>query len=143
MPNELKPVTVKLIVWRDMTCNGVEEWVGHCALSQSFTIRDESELSEQPEYRFVVRPFLSPRTSFPTAAEAKAAAQADYERRILSAIEPAPAAYAQVRREALEEAAKAATSFLVGDPMNGVPLRSPMAYEIAEAIRSLIQGEGK
>jgi hypothetical protein len=42
-----------------------------------------------------------------------------------------------VRRETLEEAAKVATSFLVGDPANGVPLRNPMAHEIAQAIRSL------
>lgn len=90
MANELKPFSVKPIDWRDMTYEGVEEWVGHCALSQSFTIRDESKLCEGPEYRFTVRPFLSSRTSFPTAIEAKAAAQADYERRILSAIEPAP-----------------------------------------------------
>jgi MoxR-like ATPase len=47
-------------------------------------------------------------------------------------------AAAQARREALEEAAKKATSFLVGDPRNGVPLRNPMAHEIAAAIRALI-----
>ena len=42
-----------------------------------------------------------------------------------------------VRAEALEEAAKLATSFLVGDPKNGVPLRNPLAHEIADAIRAL------
>ena len=41
------------------------------------------------------------------------------------------------RKRALEDAAKVATSFLVGDPFNGVPLRSPMAHEIADAIRAL------
>jgi hypothetical protein len=41
------------------------------------------------------------------------------------------------RKRALEDAAKVATSFLVGDPFNGVPLRSPMAHEIADAILSL------
>ena len=41
------------------------------------------------------------------------------------------------RREALEEAARKATSFLVGDPANGIPLRNPMAHEIAAAIRAL------
>lgn len=35
------------------------------------------------------------------------------------------------------DAAKVATSFLVGDPFNGVPLRSPMAHEIADAILAL------
>ena len=37
----------------------------------------------------------------------------------------------------IEAAAVNATSFLVGDPANGVPLRNPMAHEIAEAIRAL------
>lgn len=82
--------TVKPIDWRDMTYKGVEEWLGHCALSQSFTIKDEGPLHEGSEYRFVVRPILSGRTSFPTADEAKAAAQADYEQRIRSALYPAP-----------------------------------------------------
>lgn len=36
-----------------------------------------------------------------------------------------------------EAAALLATSFLVGDPQNGVPLRNPMAHEIAAAIRAL------
>lgn len=43
----------------------------------------------------------------------------------------------QARADALEEAANKATSFLVGDPSAGVPLRNPMAHEIATAIRSL------
>jgi len=45
---------------------------------------------------------------------------------------------ARHRIAALEEAAHKATSFLVGDPANGVPLRNPMAHEIAAAIRALI-----
>ncbi len=36
-----------------------------------------------------------------------------------------------------EAAALLATSFLVGDPQNGVPLRNPMAHEIAAAIHAL------
>lgn len=44
-----------------------------------------------------------------------------------------------IRAEALEEAAKLATSFLVGDPKNGVPLRNPLAHEIADAIRALME----
>lgn len=39
--------------------------------------------------------------------------------------------------EMREAAALLATSFLVGDPKNGVPLRNPMAHEIAAAIRAL------
>lgn len=34
-------------------------------------------------------------------------------------------------------ASKKATSFLVGDPAKGVPLRNPMAHEIAEAIERI------
>lgn len=37
----------------------------------------------------------------------------------------------------LEAAAGVATSFLVGDPKNGIPLRNPMAHEIADRIRAL------
>ena len=33
------------------------------------------------------------------------------------------------------DAAWVPTSFLVGDPPNGIPFRSPMAYEVAEAIK--------
>lgn len=40
-------------------------------------------------------------------------------------------------RAGIEAAAKKATSFLVGDPANGVPLRSPSPHQIAEAIRAL------
>lgn len=38
---------------------------------------------------------------------------------------------------AYERAASEATKFLVGDPFNGVPLRSPGPHEIAAHIRSL------
>lgn len=38
---------------------------------------------------------------------------------------------------AMQEAcAKEATSFLSGDPKNGIPLRSPTPHEIASAIRT-------
>lgn len=33
------------------------------------------------------------------------------------------------------DAARVPTSFLVGDPPNGIPFRSPMAHEVAEAIK--------
>ena len=36
-----------------------------------------------------------------------------------------------------ETAAWKASSFLVGDPKNGVPLRNPMAHEISDAIRAI------
>ena len=38
--------------------------------------------------------------------------------------------------EVSELAAKHATAFLVGDPRNDVPLRNPMAHEIAAALRN-------
>ena len=47
------------------------------------------------------------------------------------------AAHRLGRAEGIEEAARKAKSFLVGDPANGVPLRSPMPHEIADAIRAL------
>lgn len=49
---------------------------------------------------------------------------------------PQPSA-AAVRDEAYETAANKATGFLVGDPLAGIPLRNPMAHEIADAIRAL------
>lgn len=51
-------------------------------------------------------------------------------------------ALAEAREKAIEECAKVATSFLVGDPRNGIPLRNPMPHEIAERIRSLTLPEG-
>jgi len=48
---------------------------------------------------------------------------------------------AKARDEALEEAAHTAVSFLVGDPRNGIPLRSPSPHEIARAIRALTRKE--
>lgn len=42
---------------------------------------------------------------------------------------------------ATERAAGKATSFLVGDPKNGVPFRNPMAHEISAAIRAQITPE--
>jgi hypothetical protein len=47
----------------------------------------------------------------------------------------------EARAEAFEEAAKAAVSFLRGDPINGVPFRSPTPHEIAEHIRRLAATE--
>lgn len=40
-----------------------------------------------------------------------------------------------------ERDAQIATSFLVGDPNNGIPLRNPMAHEIADAIRTQEQDQ--
>lgn len=47
--------------------------------------------------------------------------------------DPHLAAYAK----GLEDAAHCATSFLVGDPHAGVPLRNPMPHEIAARLRAL------
>lgn len=52
------------------------------------------------------------------------------------------AARRQGVREGVEMAARAATSFLVGDPHNGIPLRSPTPHQIADRIRSLTGGNG-
>ena len=52
-----------------------------------------------------------------------------------------PASYDAGFRVGLEAAAQKATSFLVGDPVNGVPLRSPMTHEVAKAIRALAPRE--
>lgn len=42
-------------------------------------------------------------------------------------------------RRGVDEAAKVATSFLVGDPRNGVSLRSPMPHEISDRILALLE----
>lgn len=65
--------------------------------------------------------------------------RADAARAELEALDPD--AIAKIRADALREAATKATSFLVGDPKNDIPLRNPMAHEIAAAIRALIQKE--
>lgn len=46
---------------------------------------------------------FNPQRDFDTLDEAKAAAQADYERRILAALEPAPVTLAQAARVLLDE----------------------------------------
>lgn len=63
----------------------------------------------------------------------------EQERGLAHALEVLAAEVEGVGAEkAMREAAAAkATSFLVGDPENGVPLRSPMPHEIADAIRKL------
>lgn len=48
-----------------------------------------------------------------------------------------PRNYVEGYRRGIKEAARAATSFLVGDPANNVPLRNPSPHEIADAIRDL------
>lgn len=57
----------------------------------------------------------------------------EYERRILAAEVEGVKAEKAMR----EAAAHKATSFLVGNPALGIPLRNPMAHEIADAIREL------
>lgn len=52
-------------------------------------------------------------------------------------------AYARGAEDMREKSAWTATSFLVGDPTNGVPLRSPGPHEIAKAIRALPLTEGE
>ena len=57
-----------------------------------------------------------------------------------------PAALVAWRDEAVqaerEACAWTATSFLIGDPKQGIPLRSPMASEVADAIRARKEGAG-
>lgn len=81
--------------------------------------------------------------------EAKAAAQADYEQRILSAINPAAitASLAEARADALEEAAQAVelklTSVLTTDTVAGRGLHrldGAIIRELAAAIRALKSG---
>lgn len=61
----------------------------------------------------------------------------DYTSELMAIITAAERRGAERMRETC--AAKA-TGFLVGDPANGVPLRNPMAHEIATAIRAIETG---
>lgn len=66
--------------------------------------------------------------------------------RIARAILPILHRREQQAAEAMKErCATKATSFLIGDPKKGIPLRSPSPHAIADAIRSLTTevGEGK
>jgi len=78
MPNELKPFSVKKLVW---TRDGSR----HAGRAGEFRryIKIGWRLDKPFEFGF---------DCYATLDEAKAVAEADYERRILSAIEPAPAA---------------------------------------------------
>lgn len=64
-------------------------------------------------------------------------ARADTSRELERALAQARAEKERAERErdeAFRNAATIATSFLVGDPANGIPLRNPMPHEIAERI---------
>jgi len=84
-------------------------------------------------------PGVIPSSWHETIEIAQAAAQAHHVAAVTACIDPD--AIARIRADALREAATKATSFLVGDPKNDIPLRNPMAHEIAAAILDLIPKE--
>ncbi len=84
-------------------------------------------------------PGVIPSSWHETIEIAQAAAQAHHVAAVTACIDPD--AIAKIRADALREAATKATSFLVGDPKNDIPLRNPMAHEIAAAILALIEKE--
>lgn len=69
------------------------------------------------------------------------AAARDLVPALLKERDEARAALAEAEANALRMAANKAASFLVGDPLNGIQLRNPMAHEIAAAILNMIPKE--
>lgn len=75
--------------------------------------------------------------------------QIDHSQACILACTPAEARAALDRliREAeargMEMGAAKATSFLIGNPHNGIPLRNPMAHEIATAIRAMTDADAR
>jgi hypothetical protein len=69
--------------------------------------------------------------SYEWIREVKAKRKADA---ILTAL---AALHDEAARAALEAAASKSTSFLVGAPHDGIPLRNPMSHEIADAIHAI------
>lgn len=126
----LQGVKVKALEWReDKLQDGRKKW-----LSSEEVITETHPSWEHQGFHL----FHAAKT-FDTVDEAKAAAQADYSARILSAIEPAPSPRAQ----ALEEAAQVAEQFrnkdwIAHDMHTGVfPTQSEPVVAIAAAIRGI------
>jgi len=76
-----QPVAVKALEWRGPDCGFYE------ADTIGGVVRIMDGLRDEPG-RFIYNPASGNRTKFDTLEEAKAAAQADYERRILAVLLP-------------------------------------------------------
>jgi hypothetical protein len=93
--------TVKPLDWRDMTFRGVEEWhAWHPFGDYRVTYEGDFDLP------YVCRPFPSGPSNYATADEAKAAAEADYSKKMGYALSPSSGT--GVDRDAVIEECKAA-----------------------------------
>jgi len=88
---------VRPIDWRDHTYADVPEFIGHHAFG-SFTVKFDQSYT----LPWTLKPYVPAGSNFATLDEAKAAAQADYEARILSALTPAPTEAGGVREAAID-----------------------------------------
>jgi hypothetical protein len=137
-------VTVKPLVWVPTTIKG--EHLRDTAQDMDGKLRYEVGVTEGHYYLMVSRPQggLESRGSYGSEELAKAAAQADYERRILSAIDAQPAS--EVRKAAYLKAADAILSNL--DSEKGYKINTGERPYICEEtayrnIRALADQEGE
>lgn len=122
--------------------------VGHLTMAQVFRPAGLTNLSDLQAVLDAVERALQPEAPAEQTAHRAAPAEScvrgemGMDRKVsFLEMPPAPVpVISTTRAQAIEEAAKVATSFLVGDPANGVPLRSPTPHEIASRIRSLKEG---
>ncbi|QJD54364.1 hypothetical protein [Aminobacter phage Erebus] len=84
---DLAPVypAVKALKWRDLSYKALDMVASH-PFGGEYHVTEEGE----HQWPFVVRPFLTPQSNYQTLREAKTACEADYERRIRSALHPTP-----------------------------------------------------
>lgn len=110
------------------------KWEGVLASTPfcSYSVGDYGD--DAPNWRWVRSEYPYGERSddgYPTEAEAKAAAQADYERRILSALEPTPI------KETAEPAVPADVQGITDEWIRDTAMNVMLATEVEEAIRTL------
>lgn len=76
---------VKALKWRDLSYKALDMVASH-PFGGEYHITEEGE----HQWPFVVRPFLTPQSNYQTLGEAKTACEADYERRVRSALHTTP-----------------------------------------------------
>lgn len=134
---------IKPLVWCDLEQDrgdGTSEVTGDLEAVSAFGVYSiRIGFGSDCYYWFVEFDRIEIGRNFEDLTYAQAAAQAHHVAAVTAYIDPD--AIAKIRADALREAATKATSFLVGDPKNDIPLRNPMAHEIAAAILALIQKE--
>lgn len=130
------PVGVKVLEWKDLSYKGELDLIAHTPFHTYQITKDDT-----CEWPFILRPFVSGQSNYTSMADAKAAAQADYEQCIMSAIIAPPsreewrgANYAAEARTLMSEA-KDQVEPIVGGPEG----ESIVAYRLPTGFWLMLQ----